>query len=147
MIEFFFHGPMAPWKQALIAADNGNSKPLVKLLRDHAKPSLVPPSEDVAEIFFHLADLLDRKRLTNHSNRPRTPSYVGWSPSMRRMIRAEFAMLFYKLDGGSEEAAAERVAREFKHPTVTAQSIIEFHHKKPSQYRREKKRRYYRRAK
>jgi hypothetical protein len=135
--------PIDPWIAALVEADADNSKPLIDLLRSHAKPDCLPPAEVMAEVIFHLADLLDRRPSKRKPGQQRTPSYEVWSPSMQRMIFALLAMFInISLRDMNKEDAAERVARELDFEGITKESLIEFAERLSSQFWREKKRQY-----
>jgi hypothetical protein len=135
--------PIDPWIKALAEADADNRQPLIDLLRSHAKPDRVPPAEIMAEVNFHLADLLDRRPFKRKRGEQQTPSYEVWSPSMQRMIFALFAMwINISWRGMDKEDAAERVARELDCEGITQESLIEFAERWSSQFWREKKRQY-----
>jgi len=72
-----------PWIDAFLALDEGgDKKPLIKLLRKNAPVPWPAP--------WHLADLLERYKLTKRQNRGgvTSPSY-DYPPALRELIRAK----------------------------------------------------------
>jgi hypothetical protein len=105
------HGLPEPWIKAVVAADAGNTKPLVALLKEISKRAELPL--DVRELLHHTADFLERKKFRDPRGRKRTPSYDAWPPGVENLMAAHVTMRLYRIFmGWSVGDAAEAAAKE-----------------------------------
>ena len=97
------------WRSAIVRADQGDTQPLIKLLRSGNIPG--PEAREL------IADLLSRHKLTRKRGRQATPVYQN-TLAEARLANQEALVRYFKQKGQDVKTAMELALREDKRDTL-----------------------------